>query len=100
MFRALLCPSLGARDYDVDFLIGRVILGLLCVGGKVQLGWSSVRVSGLRKDTVSIVQEAGWAPTSQRISMPFFYCLKEYCRIMPVLSHTFSPIRYSIKFSH
>ena len=62
MFRALLCPSLGARDYDVDFLIGRVILGLLCVGGKVQLGWSSVRVSGLRKDTVSIVQEAGWAP--------------------------------------
>ena len=30
MFRALLCPSSGARD----------------VGGKVQLGWSSVRAAG------------------------------------------------------
>jgi hypothetical protein len=27
MFRALLRPSPGTRDYDVDFHIGRVILG-------------------------------------------------------------------------
>jgi len=33
MFRALLCPSLGARDYDVDYHISRVVLGLLYVGG-------------------------------------------------------------------
>ena len=33
MFRALLCPSLGARDYDVVYHAGRVVLGLLCVGG-------------------------------------------------------------------
>jgi len=47
MFRALLCPSSGARDYDVDYHIGRVILGLLYVGGgEVQLGWSGVRVAG------------------------------------------------------
>jgi len=46
MFRALLCPSSGARDYDVDYHIGRIVLGLLYVGGKVQLGWSSVRVAG------------------------------------------------------
>jgi len=45
MFRALLCPSSEARDYDVDYHIGRVVLGLLYVGGKVQLGWSSVRVA-------------------------------------------------------
>jgi len=45
MFRALLCPSLGARDYNVYYHIGRIVLGLLCVGGKVQLGWSSVRVA-------------------------------------------------------
>ena len=32
MFRALLCPSSGARDYDVDYHIGRFILGLLYVG--------------------------------------------------------------------
>jgi len=33
MFRALLCPSSEARDYDVDYHIGRVVLGLLYVGG-------------------------------------------------------------------
>jgi len=33
MFRALLCTALGARDYDVDYHIGRFILGLLYVGG-------------------------------------------------------------------
>jgi len=46
MFRALLCPSSGARDYDVDSHIGPFVLGLLYVGGEVQLGWSSVRVAG------------------------------------------------------
>ena len=46
MFQALLCPSSGARDYDVVCHIGRVVLGLLYVGGAVQLGWSSVRVAG------------------------------------------------------
>jgi len=33
MFQALLCPSSGARDGDVVYHIGRVILGLLFVGG-------------------------------------------------------------------
>ena len=33
MFQALLCPSSGARDYDVDYQIGRYVLGLLYVGG-------------------------------------------------------------------
>jgi len=47
MFRALLCPSSGARDYDVDYHIGRFLLGLLYVGGKVRLGWSSVRAAAL-----------------------------------------------------
>jgi len=46
MFRALLCPSSGARDYDVVYHIGRVVLGLLYVGGEVRLGWSGVRVAG------------------------------------------------------
>jgi len=32
MFRALPCPSSGARDYDVDYHIGRFVLGLLYVG--------------------------------------------------------------------
>ena len=32
MFRALQCPSSGARDYDVVYHIGCVVLGLLYVG--------------------------------------------------------------------
>jgi len=43
MFRALLCPSSEARDYDVDYHIGRLVLDLLYSGGKVLLVWSSVR---------------------------------------------------------
>jgi len=46
MFQALLCPSSGARIYDVYYHIGRVVLGLLYVGGEVRLGWNSVRVAG------------------------------------------------------
>jgi len=48
MFRALLCPSSGARDYDVDYHIGRFVLSLLYVGGELRLGWSNVRVAGSR----------------------------------------------------
>jgi len=44
MFRALLCPSSGARDYDVDYHIGRVVLDL-------RLGWNSVRVAACNPDT-------------------------------------------------
>jgi len=33
MFRALLCPSSGARDYDVAYHFGRFVLGFLYVGG-------------------------------------------------------------------
>jgi len=33
MFRALLCPSSGARDYNVDYHISRFVLRLLQVGG-------------------------------------------------------------------
>ena len=32
MFRALICPSSGARDYDVVYHIGHVVLGLLYIG--------------------------------------------------------------------
>jgi hypothetical protein len=46
MFRALLCPLSEARDCDVDYHIGRVVLGLLYFEGKVHLGWSGVRVAG------------------------------------------------------
>ena len=32
MFRALLCPSSGARHYNVDYHIGRLVPWLLVVG--------------------------------------------------------------------
>jgi len=37
MFRALLCPSSGAHDSNVDYHSGRLILGLLLVGGNSNL---------------------------------------------------------------
>ena len=46
MFRALLCPSSGARDYNVDYHIGRFVLGLLYVGRQIRLGWSSAWAAG------------------------------------------------------
>jgi len=46
IFRALICPSSGARNCAVDYHFGHIVLGLLYVGGKVQLGWSSVQVAG------------------------------------------------------
>jgi len=48
MFRALLCPSSGACDYDVDYRIGLFVLGLLYVGGLVGLGWRSVWAAACR----------------------------------------------------
>jgi len=36
MFQALLCPTSGARDYDVVYHTGRVVLGLPYVGCEVQ----------------------------------------------------------------
>jgi len=33
MFRALLCPSSGAHDHNVDYHNDRFVLGLLYVGG-------------------------------------------------------------------
>ena len=46
MFRALLYPSSETRDCDVDYHIGRFVLGFLYVGGLVQLDWSGVRAAG------------------------------------------------------
>jgi len=48
MFQALLYPSSGARDYDVEYHIGRFVLGFMYVGGWVRLGWTGVRDAGCR----------------------------------------------------
>ena len=49
MFQALLCPSSGARDYDVDYHIGRFVLGLLYVGGYLRpRHYSSLTASNLQ----------------------------------------------------
>jgi len=55
MFRALLCPSSGACDYDFEYHIGRFVFGLLYVGGLVLLGWSSVRAAGCSQKLIQLV---------------------------------------------
>jgi len=39
-------PSSGACDYSEDYHIGHVVLGSMCVGVSVWLGWSGIRVAG------------------------------------------------------
>jgi len=51
MFRALLRPSSGARDYNVDYHIGRFVLCLLYVVGEVQLGWSGFWAAACSPDS-------------------------------------------------
>ena len=46
MFRTLIYPSTGACDYSLDYHIGRIVLGSMCVGVSVWLGWSGIRVAG------------------------------------------------------
>jgi hypothetical protein len=46
MFRTLLCPSSGVREYNVDYHIGRFVLGLLYVG--VRWGYAGVMLKPIR----------------------------------------------------
>ena len=47
MFRTLIYPSSGAYDYSVELPHWSCVLGSMCVGVTVWLGWSGVCVAGL-----------------------------------------------------
>jgi len=68
MFRALLCPSSGARDCAVVYHIGRFVLGLLYVGSEMLLGWSSVRVVGSSTSCAQSFRRHQLSPHSQQHS--------------------------------
>ena len=51
MFRTLIYQSSGDCDYSVELHIGRIVLGSLCVGVSVYLGWSCIRASACNTDT-------------------------------------------------
>jgi len=46
MFRTLIYPSSGACNYSVELPHWSVVLGSMCVGVSVWLGWSGIRVAG------------------------------------------------------
>jgi len=46
MFRKLIYPSSGACDYSVELPHWSIVLGSMCVGVSVWLGWSGIRVAG------------------------------------------------------
>jgi len=46
MFRTLIYPSSGACDYSVELPHWSCILGSMCVGVSVWLGWSGIHVAG------------------------------------------------------
>ena len=41
-------PSSGACDYSVELPQWSIVLGSMCVGVSVSLGWSGIRVAGFR----------------------------------------------------
>jgi hypothetical protein len=49
MFRALICPSSGARDYTCSYNMWRVVPWLLVVGGQVQGSRLCVRDEGVEQ---------------------------------------------------
>jgi len=46
MFQILIYPSPVAYDYSVELLHWSCVLGSMCVGVSVWLGWSGIRVAG------------------------------------------------------
>jgi len=46
MFRALIYPSSGAYGYSVELPHWSRVLGSMCVGVSVWLGWRGIRVAG------------------------------------------------------
>jgi hypothetical protein len=45
MFRTLIYPSSGAYDYSVELPHWSCILGSMCIGVSVWLGWRGIRVA-------------------------------------------------------
>ena len=45
MFRTLICPSSGAYDYSVELPHQSCVLGSMCVGVSLRLGWRGIRVA-------------------------------------------------------
>ena len=45
MFRTLIYPLSGACDYSVESPHWSIVLGSMCVGVSVWLGWSGIRVA-------------------------------------------------------
>ena len=46
MFRTLIYPSQELATILLNYHIGRIVLGSMCVGVSVWLGWSGIRVAG------------------------------------------------------
>jgi len=51
MFRKLIYPSSGACDCSIELPHWSIVLGSMCVGESVWLGWSGIRVAGWNMDT-------------------------------------------------
>ena len=46
IFRTLICSSSGACGFAVELQHWSIVLGSMCVGVSVWLGWSGIRVAG------------------------------------------------------
>ena len=55
MFRTLIYPSSGACDSSVELPHWSIVLGSMCAGVSVCLGWSGIRIAGLCAQHVSYI---------------------------------------------
>ena len=55
MFRTLIYPSSGACDYSVELPHWSIVLGSMCVGVSVWLGWSGIHTHQTKNNTTNVV---------------------------------------------
>jgi len=57
MFRALYIRHQEFATIMLNYHVGRIVLGSMCVGDSVWLGWSGVSVAGRMMDILVLMSE-------------------------------------------
>jgi len=68
MFRTLIYPLSGACDYSIELQHWSIVLGSMCVGVSVWLGWSGIRVAGWSVMMDTLMSETCWAHKWNKIA--------------------------------
>ena len=100
MFRTLIYPSSGACDYSVELPHWSCVLGSMCVGVSVWLGWSGIRVAIMHgpiniRFTLLVRLDLCLGRRNEcnvRLLLSTF-CHYIYCLTFHIIPHIYTPIR-------